>query len=1525
MFSGCEDPPAPGASVPDACLMDCDLGTLGSEDGAIGQDTGTIDPDAASPSVDAAAADMAPPPECMPGARAPCDDTVCLHDERVCDDAGRWGPCAALADEICNGQDDDCDGRSDEGFNTGAPCPMGVGACAVEGRISCSRDGGAYCDGELGLPEDEACNGVDDDCDGFADEAFALGMACEVGVGACVQGGVFVCGEGGAQVCDAQAGDPVDELCNGQDDDCDGIADEGDPQTGDACDTGRPGVCGPGIGTCVRGVIECRANEVPQLDRCDGLDNDCDGHADEDGQPIGTACRTGGFGLCGAGVWRCDAAGGWTCQGEHEPQDEICDGVDNDCDGLSDERFPERGQECDTGGLGACVLGRQACVEGGLVCEAVLSPGDEVCNDADDDCDGFVDEGLPLEVTACETGGVGACNVGALRCAQGAYVCVPNAPPRAERCDGRDDDCDGVVDEAFPTLGDDCAVGVGRCERAGRVGCGEDGLSSTCGVMPGAPVEETCNGQDDDCNGVVDDVQAPPSTPDHCGACGVTCAFPHGNAGCDDGVCVLADCQPGWFDQDGRAENGCEWSCAPSDPPEEVCDGLDNDCNGRVDGPDVCRGDAFGYCDARRRLKLGDFSCDVFDAESFAREYWIGSLISAGGAEPDVSENRGYAHAGPRDEGGGHTRRFFREGPGIAVTMNLHYRGRFAVGVFDRDTRTDPGLEPEPNDFGEFDEVEPPELAEGADRVGPVGEGYVLWFEPDDAGRVQAVVRRSPSQRVLWRAPALGLDDGELHAVYWLRRHQGDWWVEIDGIPLTPDEEAPADQEVSRFDRLSLWVDPGPGPSSRLDAIAVQGDVDADGFYRPRDNCPYVFNPAQLDPDRDGQGLACDDPDGDGVETGADLCAGAPDPDQADRDLNGRGDACDFDAQLLFSAGFGGVLAPWAYDLRRAVHDRLAAPPTNIDDAALARDGRVAWSVNGEVFVADPEGEVVSWTGSRAAPDFVGDGLVYHTIERDRVVYGWWQEGVLEERVLARAAAPVRLHAFATGDAREVVIVRAGVDVVTVERVTLEGEALTPALIVSEAHDGAGPNIARHPSADLFVVAQFAGANPGVRIIDPSTGAGTHVSDRPSHSAVFTPDGAGVVALESSGAARQLVLYPRPGVEERVELMAPTSLLGTHRLSWGRARLGEDHDGDGRVDAVDRCNGYPVPVYAPPIVAQPGEGRVRQHRLRWLGDTYAVRWSRGVMRLEADGVISARRESPRTHFGTRCLADLAFRGGHYEIVRHHTDEDFEGHFAVSTMTPDWRELEAEVDYLDGDCWGLEVGAQPAALHVYSQVEEQFRITHLGDPNSVEFESTPVRIGGAFPVTAPPVVSDGRGGVFFGSHNTEPGGWGTYRAAYVGRIGPGGALIDFVLAVDSIGDRIDFASQSGGIDFNGRHIFYVSRSIMGLRGRRLTGALDYAGEEVDISGRVVDPGIPDIASDGEGFVVVFDGNVPGGGRGVYARTIDRDGRASDAPVLLSAPEEEAMKPAIAWDGHAYSVIWTDPQGTLFFTRERLDCR
>ena len=75
--------------------------------------------------------------------------------------------------ETCDGTDNDCDGKTDEGFDIGQACSVGVGACAATGQTVCSDDGvDIKCGVEAGMPKDEICNGYDDDCDGRSDETF---------------------------------------------------------------------------------------------------------------------------------------------------------------------------------------------------------------------------------------------------------------------------------------------------------------------------------------------------------------------------------------------------------------------------------------------------------------------------------------------------------------------------------------------------------------------------------------------------------------------------------------------------------------------------------------------------------------------------------------------------------------------------------------------------------------------------------------------------------------------------------------------------------------------------------------------------------------------------------------------------------------------------------------------------------------------------------------------------------------------------------------------------------------------------------------------------------------------------------------------------------------------------------------------------------------------------------------------------------------------------------------------------------
>jgi len=193
-----------------------------------------------------------------------------------------------------------------------------------------------------------------------------------------VEACVTVCGSQGTRTCGKRWGDcePPGEVCDGDDEDCDGLIDEG---TTNAC-----GACGE-----------------PPLEVCDVLDNDCDGLIDE---AVANAC-----GACG------------------EVPEEVCDGFDNDCDDLIDEAV--------SNACGAC---------GALP--------EEVCNALDDDCDDLIDEGT---FNAC--GGCG--------------------PAPQEACNGGDDDCDGAIDE---------------------------GTLNACGGCGPAP-QETCNGVDDDCDGAIDE------------------------------------------------------------------------------------------------------------------------------------------------------------------------------------------------------------------------------------------------------------------------------------------------------------------------------------------------------------------------------------------------------------------------------------------------------------------------------------------------------------------------------------------------------------------------------------------------------------------------------------------------------------------------------------------------------------------------------------------------------------------------------------------------------------------------------------------------------------------------------------------------------------------------------------------------------------------------------------------------------------------------------------------------------------
>ncbi|MBR57592.1 MAG: hypothetical protein CMH54_05980, partial [Myxococcales bacterium] len=284
--------------------------------------------------------------------------------------------------------------------------------------------------------------------------------------------------------------------------------------------------------TCIDGEeVSCDPLLGATNEICDGIDNDCDGSID----------NNLGYGTCGVGA--CEHTVPTCIDGElnlcdplEGAKDELCDGVDNDCDGAIDESLGDI--IC---GVGICANSVPSCANGSPQTCTPLEPGEEICDGLDNDCDGQTDEDAGTIVC-----GEGACLVEVPACVGGnTQFCMPNLP-ETEVCDGIDNDCDGQTDEDLGTI----TCGTGPCTNT--VNMCINGSMGTCTPFEGT--SELCDGIDNDCDGLVDEEL--------------------GTFSCGTGACVTVV---------DYCTDGQQTACAPQDPVTESCNGIDDDCDGDTD------------------------------------------------------------------------------------------------------------------------------------------------------------------------------------------------------------------------------------------------------------------------------------------------------------------------------------------------------------------------------------------------------------------------------------------------------------------------------------------------------------------------------------------------------------------------------------------------------------------------------------------------------------------------------------------------------------------------------------------------------------------------------------------------------------------------------------------------------------------------------------------------------------------------------------------------------------------------------
>ena len=297
------------------------------------------------------------------------------------------------------------------------------------------------------------------------------------GIGEC-DWGIQWCTNGSWGAC-ASYTCPVAEGCNLKDDDCDGGTDEESDLGYTTCGLGE---CDHTIDNCVGGVTQvCNPLEGAVSERCDALDNDCDGRTDEvfsiidwngGTKYIGEACGTG---ACAGGTVVCTGDHlGAECSTWGSISSETCNGVDEDCDGQVDENTDSQCADAFNCTTDRCTSGAcQSTIDNGrcLIAGTCWTDHDQKPDNPCQECSSALSKtawsSVPPSTRSqpcwpCATGGdpdLGLCHWGTQWCQAGAWgACGGYQCAVADTCDAKDNDCDGQTDEVIPDDGIACTI-----------------------------------------------------------------------------------------------------------------------------------------------------------------------------------------------------------------------------------------------------------------------------------------------------------------------------------------------------------------------------------------------------------------------------------------------------------------------------------------------------------------------------------------------------------------------------------------------------------------------------------------------------------------------------------------------------------------------------------------------------------------------------------------------------------------------------------------------------------------------------------------------------------------------------------------------------------------------------------------------------------------------------------------------------------------------------------------------------------